>query len=346
MSAEPPVIGWDLGGAHLKAARVEKDGVVTAALQLASPLWQGLEHLDSAMTETLERLGPANLHAVTMTGEMTDLFGSRAEGVRAILDRTRAALPQDRIAVFAGGSGFLDFADARERPLEVASANWLASASLAARKLTDGMLVDIGSTTTDIVPFEGGRILAQGTNDHERLAHDELVYTGIARTPVMAVTDHVLFEGMRQAIMAELFATMADVHRINGTLPDDADQMPTADGRGKSVEESARRLARMLGRDFEDHDMTAWARLAAHLVGIQTQRVEASCRRVLARGALAWGTPFIGAGCGRFLVRDIAKRLHRPYLDFADLMPVERDASYSAGSMAPAVSVACLSLLT
>jgi len=50
------IIGWDVGGAHLKAARVEH-GKVTAVLQLPAPLWQGLEPLEAALDAALARLG-------------------------------------------------------------------------------------------------------------------------------------------------------------------------------------------------------------------------------------------------------------------------------------------------
>jgi probable H4MPT-linked C1 transfer pathway protein len=345
MSAEPPVLGWDLGGAHLKAARVDPGGGISAVVQLPSPLWQGLGHLESAMTAALERLGPAPTHAVTMTGEMADLFPSRAAGVRAILKAATVRLAPSRMIVFAGRSGFLARAQAEERPLEVASANWLASAILASRKLQGGMLIDIGSTTTDIIPFDQGRVLARGSNDHERLAMDELVYTGIVRTPVMALTDRVVFEGASQPVVAELFATMADVHRVNGSLPDDSDQLPAADGGAKTVEDSARRLARMLGRDFESHGMAAWKRLAAQLADIQARRIETACRDVLARSRLGRDAPLVGAGCGRFLVREFARRLGRRYVDFADLVEAAPEARHEAGNAAPAASVACLALL-
>ena len=74
------VIGWDVGGAHLKAARVENGRVVDAA-QVASPLRFGLERLAQSFAEAKARIGTADRHAVTMTGELADLFASRGEGV-------------------------------------------------------------------------------------------------------------------------------------------------------------------------------------------------------------------------------------------------------------------------
>ncbi|HKW41168.1 MAG TPA: hypothetical protein VJN39_07965, partial [Gemmatimonadales bacterium] len=90
-----PVIGWDLGGAHLKAARLDGAGTVEHVMQLPCPLWQGIEHLDRALAEVLSAFGAAPLHAVTMTGEMADLFANRTVGVTrlvaALRERTEGA---------------------------------------------------------------------------------------------------------------------------------------------------------------------------------------------------------------------------------------------------------------
>ena len=194
------VLGWDLGGAHLKAARVE-NGRVTDAVQIPCPLWQGLPHLDAAMTKALSRLGPSRRHAVTMTGEMADIFPSREEGVRALTAAARNKLGE--ISIFAGDAGFVSPGDAPGLWQNIASAKWLATGLVTAKKQTRAVLVDIGSTTTDIIPVGGGKILALGRSDSERLANNELVYTGIVRTPVMALASVVDFEGQTQGVMVE-----------------------------------------------------------------------------------------------------------------------------------------------
>lgn len=333
------VLGWDLGGAHLKAARVE-NGRVTDAIQIPCPLWQGLPHLDAAMNEALSRLGPAHRHAVTMTGEMADIFPSREEGVRALTSAARNKLGD--ISVFAGDAGFVLPGDAPALWQCVASANWLATALLTAKKLPQAALVDIGSTTTDIAPVDGGKVLARGRSDSERLVNNELVYTGIVRTPVMALASIVDFEGQTQGVMAEVFATMADAYRVAGLLPEDADDFPAADNGGKTPQDSARRLARMLGRDVESAPFDAWQRFAGTLVAIQTAQIAEALIRGIDRASLNSQAPLVGAGCGRFLVEAIARRLQRAYVDFADLVPVDATARHSAAICAPAVAVAVL----
>jgi len=334
-------LGWDLGGAHLKAARVES-GRLVAVTQVPCPLWRGMDELDAAMDAALARLEPAPRHALTMTGEMVDLFESRREGVAALVDAAAKKFGQAQLRVFAGDAGFVAAPEARRRWREVASANWLASAMLAAAKLREALLVDIGSTTTDVVPVASGKVRAEGRSDSQRLVLDELVYTGIVRTPVMALATEIEFQGERQGMMAELFATMADAYRVARLLPEGADDFPAADNAGKTVRDSARRLARMLGRDVQSAPLAEWRRFANRLIEIQTGRIEQACTRGIERAKLGARAPLVAAGSGRFLVNTLARRLKRPCFDFADLVGAARGARHSAGICAPAVAVAFL----
>ncbi len=170
-----------------------------------------------------------------MTGELSDVFNDRAEGVAYLVELMRRAAADQTLLIYAGSSGFLEPDDAKGRTLEVASANWHATAALIARHHADALLVDVGTTTTDLIPIRGGAVAARGATDAERLTESELLYTGVVRTPVMAVARTAPFSGRMQGIAAERFATMADVWRLTGDLPDDADPYPTADQRGKSV---------------------------------------------------------------------------------------------------------------
>lgn len=339
---EGPSTGWDLGGAHLKVAQVDSNGRLVAAAQVPCTLWLGMNHLARAVEEARRSLAPSRRHGVTMTGELVDLFDSRAEGVRSLTAAIVEALPGADLRVYAGEAGFLPPALAADRPHEVASANWHASVRFVAVRCGGGLFVDLGSTTTDVVLFAEGRVANRGYTDAERLVSEELVYTGATRTPVMALADSVPFEGKRQRLMAEHFATMADVHRLTGALPEDADQLPAADGRGKSAADSARRLARMLGRDLESAEMAAWRRLAGHLAERQRQLLHAAFDRVLSRGLVGADAPVVGAGVGRFLLPELARRSARPYVDFADLLTGEPADREWAARCAPAAAVAAL----
>jgi probable H4MPT-linked C1 transfer pathway protein len=336
------ILGWDIGGAHLKLAATDGDRLV-AARQVACPLWRGLDELRHAAEAARVGLPEADRHAVTMTGELADIFPDRASGVVAILDALGEFVDTAQARVYGTAGEFLSVAEASTNPDRVASANWHATAQLIARRTPDGLLVDVGSTTTDIVPFRGGRIVARGAADAERLTSGELVYTGIARTPLAAIARDIPFGGRRIGVMAEYFATAADAHRLAGTLPDGADIHPAADNRGKTPAESRARLARMIGMDAAAVPEAAWRDLAEAFIRCQLRHIEEGAETVLSALELPRGAPVVGAGTGRFLAADIARRLDRPYRSFEEMVETADSAlAGTAADIAPAVAVALL----
>ena len=332
--------GWDLGGVNLKLARVE-DGRIVSVQQSPCPALAEPRRFDLAVEDAMRIVGDAEAtHAITMTGELSDVFASRYEGVAYLVALMRKTV--GAAARFYGLNGFVDAHQAIAEWETVASANWHASAALAATVEDCGLLVDVGTTTTDLIPFKDGRPCAIGRNDGDRLTEGELLYRGVVRTPVMAIAGQAPFKGRMQGLAAERFATMADVYRLTGELPGDADPFPSADGRGKGLEDSAARLARMLGRDAKDVDFVAWKALAHFLARRLLDQIEADARAVIEREDLPPTAPIVGAGCGRFLAVALADRLERSYRDFADLTPCADDAHEMVARCAPAAAVARL----
>lgn len=337
------IIGWDVGGAHLKAARLDGQGNVLGVMQLPCPLWRGVDHLRLGLGEVLESWGEASAqHAVTMTGELVDLFRSRSEGVRALVNIMEDRLWPGSVEVFAGMRGFLTPRASRNAEDAIASSNWLASASFVARHLHQALFIDIGSTTTDIVAVRDGVVLAHGMNDHDRLRHAELVYNGVVRTPLIALAQRVPFDGAWVPLMAEHFAVSADVYRLTGELPAHADQHPAADNGPKTRRASARRVARMLGLDVDAATLDDWCRLARYFSDQQLETLTGAVNYVLSRRELDPDAPLVGAGVGRFLVKRLAQSSGRRYIDLLSLFKSERLVMGDPADCAPAVAVAWL----
>ena len=334
-------IGWDVGGAHLKAARAES-GRVVDVIQLPCPLWLGLDRLSEALAAGRARLGDADIHAVTMTGELADVFPSRAAGVAAIVGLMSRALAPAALRIYGGRAGFLAPEATEGHADDIASANWHASAALVARSVPDALFADMGSTTTDLIPIVHGKMAVRGYSDAERLSCGELVYTGLTRSFVMALCSQVPFGGVWTPLACEYFASAADVYRVLGDLPEDADQLPTADGREKTVEASCARLARMVGRDAADADGADWRGLAAWVAEQQLRRIADAAMLVLSRAALAPSAPVVGAGTGRHVTARLAARLGRPYRDFSALSGLEAGPADWLGHCAPAAALALL----
>ena len=330
-----------MGGAHLKAALLDQDGAAQQVLQVACPLWRGLDWLEAAIDEVLSQIRSAsNYHAITMTGELVDLFENRPAGVMAIAQLMHQKL-QGKAQFYAGTQGFVSSHQVAANANLIASANWLASANFVAKKVPNALFVDVGSTSSDFVAISNGEVIVQGFSDAERMRSDALVYSGVVRTPVMALGQKVLFEGAYSNIAAEHFATTADVYRLTGDLLSEDDMAETADGAGKSQLESARRLARMIGYDVEGAPFIAWQSLAQAFKAMQLQRLGEAVG-YMSQGSL---DSLVGAGAGKFLVAALAEKMDRPFIDVIDLIQsASTQQKHWAGVCFPAYAVAYLAL--
>jgi probable H4MPT-linked C1 transfer pathway protein len=343
------VFGWDVGGAHVKVSMADAAGVVLDIAQWACPLWQGLDHLERTIDLVFERWPAARhddaRHAVTMTGEMVDLFEDRAHGVQAIAAALARRLgPQ--LHFYAGDAGWLAPQSCAARWRSVASANWLATARWVATRVPDALLIDIGSTTTDIIPIARGVVVARAATDAGRLATGELVYQGVVRTPLCGIAQRIEFAGVDVNVMNEWFATTADIYRLSGELSPQYDLYPSADQGPKTDSASRTRLARMIGRDAYEASPAEWRSFALRWRELQLREIGVNLARVTAAHPELADAPLVGAGCGRFLVAALARggrhETAREYLDFGTLAGVAAAHSDSAATCAPSVAVALL----
>jgi (4-(4-[2-(gamma-L-glutamylamino)ethyl]phenoxymethyl)furan-2-yl)methanamine synthase len=338
------IIGWDIGGAHVKAARSE-DGRLVAVAQRACAPHLGLAHLEEPIREMAAELGPAALHRVTMTAELSDAFEDRASGVVSVAAIAAREIGAADIVFYAGAQGFVTRADVAATAPAIASANWRASAELVASHLHSALMIDVGSTTTDLIPIQGGRVAALGDSDAERLLSGELAYAGFSRGAPQAYASRAPIEGRWTPLVNEAFASMADVRRVLGDLAEGespADLSATADGRPKTVAASRARLARLVGHDqLEEAQAHA---LAAHLARAQMRAIEDQMALLASRGALASDGVIVGAGVGRVLAKRLAQAQGLAYRDFAGLLPAPDVLRAAAANCAPAAALALLTL--
>jgi probable H4MPT-linked C1 transfer pathway protein len=199
----------------------------------------------------------------------------------------------------------------------------------------------VGSTTADLIPVTDGMPITLGYSDVERLETGELIYTGAVRTPLMALARQVPFRGRFISIMAEYFATTADVYRLIDALPPSADQQEAADGRGKSLPETETRLARMVGCDRSDETAQEWRRLATYFAETQLRLLHDAAAQILSRGELSDDAPVVGCGVGYFIAAHLARRLAREFIDLEDLVAPGVGQAW-VSSCAPAVAVALI----
>ena len=280
------VLALDIGGANIKAA----DGLGWAASE-PFPLWRQPEMLADTLARMVGARSPRRIVA-TMTGEIADCFPSREAGVSHIVAAVEAAArahaPPATIGIYCTDGTVVTPATVREHPSRAAAANWHAMARLAAAHVTasHAMAIDVGSTTTDIVPLADTAPAPLACDDVGRMATGELVYTGVERTPVAAIVRTLPWPGMgrgRRPIASERYADARDAWLLLGGIPEDAAASDTADGRPATRAAARTRLARMLLADpeaFSAADALAaaeWcARAQARIVARAIDRVSRS----------------------------------------------------------------------
>lgn len=298
------VLAFDIGGANIKASDGER-----RSLSQPFALWQHPERLPDELHRLLDEFAGAEHIAVTMTGELADCFATKAEGVERILAAVEHAAGERPIAVWQTGGEFVSTADARELTPLVAAANWHALATWTARMSPTGaaLLVDLGSTTLDIIPLVDGMPDPAGRTDRERLLSGELVYRGVRRTPLCAIASEVSFGGRTCPLAAELFATTLDLWLLTGDLPESPSDRCTANGGPATRAAAHDRLARMLCCDRDELSLDAAAGIAEELAS----RLEAEVAQAIQRVAESLPqscSAVVTSGEGEFLVRRVLGR--------------------------------------
>ena len=313
MSGPPPDrwLAFDIGGANLKAAHG-----AGPALSRPFELWKRPGDLAVALGEVAALLPPADAWAVTMTAELCDCFATKADGVRAILAATAQAAGPRAVRVWGTDGSFHDPAAVLAHPRLAAASNWLALATVIARGEFGpaGLLIDVGSTTADLIPWRDGAVAIplDRRTDLARLQAGALVYAGGRRTPLCALGPTLDYRGTPTPLMAELFATTADVYLTLGHLPADDFDCATGDGQPLTLDAARDRLARMVGLDRDDFTPDDAVALARSADATLLDRLEGAAGRMLADSLGGWPSSVVISGTGEFLARRLADRLAAP----------------------------------
>jgi probable H4MPT-linked C1 transfer pathway protein len=286
----------DVGGANLKFVEEKK---VTIRY---CPLWEGAPLAD--LIRAYRDTHPDPDAAVVVSGELADCFGSKMEGIRHIVEAVRASYPG---AVFYG----IDGAFHREPVPQLAAANWLAAADYLRTPFPSSVLLDIGSTTTDIIPLpEFPRLL--GLTDLDRLRRGYLLYTGLLRTSLPTQIPAVTLKGIEVPVCAEHFAIAADAHLVLGHISPRLYSCDTPDGGQKNVAAALRRLARVVCADLEEIGPEGAMEIARQFWEAQRDRIREATDRVFRE---CGADDVVVAGIGSSLLarelggRDLAREL-------------------------------------
>jgi (4-(4-[2-(gamma-L-glutamylamino)ethyl]phenoxymethyl)furan-2-yl)methanamine synthase len=308
------VIGLDIGGAYTKAVFLCVNGGKVEEVRIAIkyfPVWKEQGELVTTLRLVRDQLNVNSLDilGVTMTAELSDAYKTKREGVQKILASVEEAFPDVRIYVLTVDARMepLDFV--RKEPFKVASANWAATGWLVAQQIRNCVVVDIGSTSTSIIPVVDGKVSALGKTDLKKLMCGELVYTGSLRTNVATIVDNVPIKEGWASVASELFATTGDVHLILGNISKNEFTCETADGREKTKPGAFSRLARLVCADTEMLTEQEILKIAKYIYEKQILQVASGLSKVYS-GLKLLGkikVPVVVTGLGKdFLARKAA----------------------------------------
>jgi len=313
------VVGLDIGGANLKASLISVQDCSVMDYKTAMkffPLWRdGKERLPQAIKSLGLELDEADAQdavALTMTAELSDAFFTKREGVIHVLNSVEEAFLDAPLRVLDNHARLLTSEEARRQPNLIAAANWPATGWLASQFFESCIVVDVGSTTTSIIPVIDRVIAAAGRDDFDKLASGELVYTGCLRTNVAAIVNSLPLRGRVRQLSSELFALSGDIHLILGNIRETDYRTETADGRGKSRREALGRLARVVCADIEMLAEDEIEEMARCLCEKQVERISEGLLLVKERVAEMHegDIPIVVTGMGKdFLARRAAESI-------------------------------------
>jgi (4-(4-[2-(gamma-L-glutamylamino)ethyl]phenoxymethyl)furan-2-yl)methanamine synthase len=294
--------------------------------------------LAAELEALIARAPQAGQLAVTMTGELCDCFRDKAEGVRHILSAVNQAAGNREVAVYQVDGQFVPTAAAAAQPQLTAASNWHALAAFAGHYAPKGtaILIDVGSTTTDIIPLVDGRVAARGSTDLQRLAYGELLYRGVKRTPICALRHTLPWNGQACPVAAEVFATTADAYVLLGSIEEEPDAGWTADGKPLTNGHARQRLARQLCADVSELGADAIDGIARAVRDYQLAELTVSIRSATAKLPAAPAI-FITSGSGEFLAREALAAATNVLC-----LSLQAEFGVQAGECAPAHAVAVL----
>jgi hypothetical protein len=277
------ILGLDIGGANTKYGLllVKDEGkTILASGSDYFPLWkrfseypQYLRRLKSNLTE---KWGDIDQVVFVTTAELADCFQTKKEGITKLTALVKSVFPHKHgkeVLILNINGEFLPAQKAQEHFLTVSATNWVASALIIAKEYPNCLLLDIGTTTTDILPIYNGMIAAKGKTDLERLIHSELVYTGLLRTNVATICHTVMFDKQEIPLASELFATSGDVYLLLDELKEEQFTTETADGKPATKEHAKARLARIICADINQLSSEEIISIARQIKNAQLQQI-------------------------------------------------------------------------
>jgi len=245
-------------------------------------MWKENTQLQRYLEKLIKNDPDIDVVCVSMTAELADGYLSKKEGVLDISKQVMNVF-NDKKVFFVTFDGLKTYNELKNNPLIAAAANWIGTAEIIKYIEEDCIFMDIGSTTTDIIPIKSKKECALGHSDLERLSTGELIYTGMLRTNLSSIVHSVPIYEKDTRVSSEFFSITADVHRILGNINEEDYTCPTPDGKEKDIISCKRRLARLVCADLDTLENDEIIKLAKYLETKQICQIYDGLKEVVER---------------------------------------------------------------
>ena len=335
-------IGWDIGGANTKVSIIRNNS--SSFNIYRCHLWESLDSLKQLVNSICRKYKEESdvINIITMSGEMCDIFETRDKGVKKILNIFEHVTNENYI--FSSSKPFFHKLKKKHNTRSISSMNWFATAMFLETKVQNAIAIDIGSTTTDIMIIKNGRCKNKNFDDFSRLSSSELIYTGVFRTPINALTNQIVINKTRYCIIPESFADMSDIYRILYMIDPKKDYSETCDYRSRTHKNSLKRLSRALGFDYSVKYENILKKISEKIKLIQISMLTNKILGVMKNNFIKSDSiNFVGLGIGRFLVKKICNENKIPYKDFNSFCKDNKKSElFLPSDLAPAYSISML----
>ena len=336
MTKDVSHLGIDIGGAHLKIIGVDENETIRFVDYSSCKIWNDIKTLRKKFLG-LNKLFPQKKIkcALTMSAELCDNFKNRKHGVSTIMKYCKF-LNFDNFFYVTSSKTFLK----KPKHHELISMNWHSIGNFFKEKIRNGIIVDFGSTTTDLICIKNGKLLNESFDDFSRIKNLELLYTGFTRTPLFGITSKINIENQQLKIIPEFFSDSSDIYRILKKLNRKIDLDTTADGSSKTIRNSLKRLSRSFGFDYNENMRERLLKICQEISSIQLNTISDTIEKLRCNFDLKKFT-VVTSGIGQEVLTNFLKqkKYKTKYLhSFLKKSNLNIKASYHA----PALSVALL----
>ncbi len=334
-------IGWDIGGANTKYC-ILNDNTIDCKIK-SCELWRTTKEIQKLISEIHKKFSNKYniINAISMSGEMCDIFPTRELGVKQILSFFNNQKSDNY--VFSKNKKFIKINKNISSDL-IASMNWLAVATYLKNFNKNIIGIDLGSTTTDVLLVKNNKIFNKRKNDFTGLSSYELIYTGCLRTPILAIANKIKMRNKFYNVIPENFASIADVYNVLSVIPYKYNYTNSSDNRPKTNYYSMKRLARIFGFDYSKSHKNTILSLSKKIMSIHLSKIDYIINyHIKDKYSTIKDLKIIGIGVGRELVRRICKKNKWDYRDFMDYIDIKKKKGItSVSDVAPAFALSHL----